>query len=74
MQQISMVLDVEIAENGGTHRASYVVDHGVIHARIGDRIMLRPVGDGDAAEMVSALLRGHLLRDAQEVALWHRRC
>lgn len=73
-QQSSVVLDVTVEHEGQIHEATYYVEHGVIHARIGDRVLLAPVvGEEDVEEIVRSLLRGHLLqtaRKARHVGRW----
>ena len=61
-QQESIVLEVIVERDGRTYAAPYFVEHGVLHAKIGDRVLLLPVVGGNADEMVRALLRGHLGR------------
>ena len=61
-QQTSIVLEVMVERDGRPYVAPYFVEHGVIHAKIGDRVLLAPLVGGTADEMVRALLCGHLDR------------
>ncbi|MET3899738.1 hypothetical protein ABIB57_003700 [Devosia sp. UYZn731] len=60
VQQSSMVLDVEVSHHGTVHKASYFVEHGVIHAKIGDGVRQFPLDDGDAGATVMSHLTGYL--------------
>ena len=73
--QTSIVLDVQVEHEGDTHVASYFVEHGVVQARIGARVLLVPLLDGDADEMVKVLLREHLRQTSRMVhqaGVWQR--
>lgn len=73
MEQKSQVLEVEVEHQGEIHRASYFVEGEVVHARIGGKVLRSPLGGGDAAEKVRALLTGHLLlqsRKARNAEIW----
>lgn len=66
MQQASMIHEVEVTVEGVPHKASYFVEHGVIHAHLGGRMLLSPLNGGDAASMVVALLKGRAAHDARK--------
>lgn len=54
----SIVQTVEVTHGGDTYSASYFVEQDIIHARIGERILLSPVGGTRPSETVKALLTG----------------
>ena len=69
----SVVLDVDVEHEGQTHRATYFVENDVVHARVGGKVLLSPLGGGDAQEKVRTLLLGHLLletRKARQAMSW----
>jgi len=73
MERNSVVQDVEVTHDGQTYRASYFVESNVIHAMIGGRTLLSPIGPVSAGDTVKALLTGYLLqqtRKAGNVAKW----
>lgn len=75
LRQTSMVHDVEISHEDTVHKASYFVEHGVIHARIGERVMLSPVNGGDPDRTVRSMLLGQILqntRKARQASHWRR--
>lgn len=55
-----MVLDAEVSHHGAVHKASYFVEHGVIHAKIGDSIRQFPLDERNAADTVASHLTGYL--------------
>lgn len=65
-QQESIVLEARVEQDSQVHTATYFVEHGVVHARIGDRVRLVPLLGGDADEIVSAFLRSNLATVARE--------
>ena len=67
-QQESIVLEVKVEQDGQIHTAIYFVEHGVVHFKIGDRVLHAPLVGGDAAEIVAANLRGYLARVARRSA------
>ena len=69
----SVVLDLDVEHEGQTHRATYFVENDVVHARVGGKVLLSPLGGGDAQEKVRTLLLGHLLletRKARQAMSW----
>ena len=71
-QQESIVLEARVERDGRLYAAPYFIEHGVIHAKIGSRVLLAPLVGGNADEMVQALLRGHLDRLSRMSALTQR--
>lgn len=67
MDRNSVVQEVEVTHEGQTYRASYFVEGNIIHARIGGRTLLSPIGPISAADTVKALLTGHLLQQTRKV-------
>ena len=65
MDRNSIVQTVKVTHEGAVHIASYFIEAGVIHADIGGRMVMCPVGNVPAAETVRALLTGHLLQQAR---------
>jgi hypothetical protein len=65
MDRHSIVETVEVTHEGEVHAASYYVEAGVIHAYLGGRMIMCPVGNVPAADTVRALLTGHLLQQAR---------
>ena len=63
--QPSLVRDIEIEHEGVSHRATYFIEHGIIHARIGERLLSVPLSIGDPDATVANLLRGHLAQSAR---------
>jgi hypothetical protein len=61
----SVILTVEVPFEGETHSATYFVENAMIHAVIGGRAFLAPLGSGPAGGTVRALLEGHLLQKAR---------
>ncbi|MGV8950874.1 MAG: hypothetical protein ACOH2M_07195 [Cypionkella sp.] len=61
-----MIHAIEITLEGVPHKASYFVEHGVIHAHIDGRLLLSPLNGGDAAAMVAALLKGRATQEARK--------
>lgn len=57
-----LVQTVEVTHGGEVHRASYFVEHNVIHAQIGGHAMLSPLGNVSAADTVEALLTENLFQ------------
>ena len=60
MEPQSQVLTTEVAFEGETHPASYYVEHNIIHAQIGGRLMSTPLTYVPAERTVQVLLLGHL--------------
>ena len=72
-QRQSVVLEVEVEFEGQTHRATYFVEGDVVHARVGGRVLVSPLGGGDAEAKVRTLLLGHLqleTRKTRQSARW----
>lgn len=67
MLETSMVQKIDVLHDGQTCRASYFVDHSVVHAMIGERVLLAPLVGGDAAVVVRSLLKGHLLQTSRKM-------
>lgn len=63
----SIVQTVEVAHGGDIHSANYFVEQGIIHARIGERILLSPVGKARPSETVKALLSGYLQQRSRKM-------
>ena len=73
MQHKSVILDVSVEHQGQIHTASYFVEGDLVHARIGDNVLLSPLGGADAADKVRHLLLAHLAaeaRQAEQAATW----
>jgi hypothetical protein len=66
MERQSIVETVEVTHEGVVHTASYFVEAGVIHANIGGRVVMCPVGNVPAANTVKALVTAHLLQQARK--------
>jgi hypothetical protein len=58
----SKILTVDVPFEGETHTASYFIENEMIHAVIGGRALLAPLGSCPASGTVRALLEGHLLQ------------
>jgi hypothetical protein len=67
MEQYSQVLEVQIKHDGTAHRASYFVEEGTIHARIGERMMTVPLGPRPAADSVKTMLSGYLAQQSRKL-------
>jgi hypothetical protein len=63
----SIVQTVEVTHGGDTYSANYFVEQDIIHARIGERILLSPVGKTRPSETVKALLSGHLQQRSRKM-------
>jgi hypothetical protein len=59
-EQECLVQTVEVRHARDVHCATFYVENGIIHARIGDHTLLSPLGDVPAADTVRALLTEHL--------------
>lgn len=73
MLQRSTVLEVEVEHLGTVHRATYFVEGDIIHAFVGGKLLMSPLGTGNPADRVRSLLTGHLLmqtRRAANVGKW----
>lgn len=68
MQEESIVREVEVSDGSQTHNARYYVERGVLHARIGDRMISLAVGTQTSDEAVRRLLAGHI-----QTRAWRRR-
>jgi hypothetical protein len=76
MQQRSIVLEAEVRHAGQTHKAAYYVEGDVVHARVGNRVLVAPLSGGEADDRVKSLLLGHLIsesRRAGHAARWRER-
>lgn len=74
MEQQSQVLTTEVEFEGEIHSASYYVEHDVIHANIGGRLMSTPLTGISAKCAVQVLLQGYLLqaqRKARQRSSWN---
>ena len=60
IQRHSMVLEVEVQFDGEPHTAAYFVERDVIHAQVGDRVIVTPLLGTDPAETVKTQLLAHL--------------
>ena len=68
-----LVQTVEVKYGGSVHRASYFVEHSIIHAQVSGHLMLSPRGNISAADTVKALLTGRLFqqrRVANQAKRW----
>jgi len=72
MERYSQVLEVQIEQDGSTHRASYFVEGNTIHASIVGKIVAVPVGPRSAADTVKSLLSGYLAQRSRRRALGAR--
>lgn len=61
MERESLVSDVLVEHEGSIHKASYFVEAGMIHGRMGDRKFLAPVGLAGPEGTVRALVTEQLL-------------
>lgn len=71
-QERSIVRDITVEFEGVEHKASYFVEHGIVHAHVGGRIVPTQLGERDAAELVRSLLLGHLQQTARKARLVSR--
>jgi hypothetical protein len=69
MERESQILTTEVEFEGESYSATYYVEHNIIHAHIGGRLMSTPVAHVPAERTVQALLQGHLLQSQLEPAL-----
>jgi hypothetical protein len=67
MERQSIVQEVEVEHDGQHLKASYFVEHGIIHASIGGRSISAPIGPSGAAGTVRALLTGQILQNARRM-------
>lgn len=65
----SMVHQVEIRRGGQTYVAAYFIEHGIIHAQVGERFLMAPMGAMPAESTVRILLEGQLRRAGRRVDL-----
>lgn len=73
LQQNAMILDVEALHRGTVYKASYFVEHGVIHAKIGHGVRQIPLNNRDAAATVLSHLTGFLQqtdRKRELIRIW----
>ena len=63
----SIVQTVQVTHGGDTYSANYFVEQNIIHARIGERVLLSPVGETRPSDTVKALLTGHLLQRSRRM-------
>lgn len=68
MEQEGLVQNVSIDHFGETFSSSYFVENGMIHASIGGRVLISPLGNCPAADTVRALLTGHLLQNSRKIS------
>jgi hypothetical protein len=74
----STIRTVDVVFDGIIHRVPYYIEHGIIHAVVGDRPITAPVGFGkkSASVIVVSLVAGHLQakkRRLAQAASWGRR-
>lgn len=62
MEREGLVQDVEIDVDGQTHRATYFIDNGTIHASVDSKIYLLPLGPGPASDTIKSLMAEKLRR------------
>ena len=60
MQEEGIIREIEISDGSKTHKASYFVEHGVLHASVGDKVVRLAVGAHASEEAVRRLLLGHI--------------
>ncbi|KFC69750.1 hypothetical protein FF80_01254 [Devosia sp. LC5] len=60
MRNENVVRDLEVSDGHTNLRATYFVERGILHANIGGKTILLPVGDGAHDESVRQLLLGQL--------------
>jgi hypothetical protein len=61
MQEESIVREIEISDGRQIHKASYFVESGVLHARIGEKTVSLAVFGGETSdEAVRRLLLGQV--------------
>ncbi|MFK4811196.1 hypothetical protein ACI3KW_13420 [Devosia sp. ZW T5_3] len=60
MRNENIVRDLEVSDGHASLRATYFVERGVLHANIGGKTILLPVGDRGHDESVRQLLIGQL--------------
>ncbi|MDB5527417.1 MAG: hypothetical protein JWR51_520 [Devosia sp.] len=68
MDEENIVRDLEVSDSTRTLKASYFVEHGVLHASIEGRVFRLPVGDDTSADAVHRLLVGNL-----QTRAWRKR-
>ena len=61
IERASMVIDVAFEHEAQTHTACYFIEHNLIHAKIGDRLLAVPMLGPSASQLVRALLRDYVL-------------
>lgn len=66
MERQSTVFTTSVVFGGSTFEASYYIEHGIIHAHIGGRVLMSPVGTQLAEQTVQTLLTGHLLQQSRK--------
>ena len=59
MQNEHIVRDMEVSDGGRHYKASYFVEHGILHTNIDGRMLSMPVGSDDPEQAVKRLLLGH---------------
>lgn len=62
MEMQSQVFDVEVEFDGQTHKAAYFVENDIIHAQVGGKLIVSPLGTVPASKTVKALMTGQLLQ------------
>lgn len=65
----SMVHQIEVRRGGQTYVAAYFIEHGIIHAQIGERFLMAPMGSMPAENTVRMLLEGQLQRYGRRMDL-----
>lgn len=60
MRQENVVQEVAIVDGGKTHKASYFVEYGILHANLGGRIVRLSIDTDQSEETVRRLLLGHI--------------
>ncbi|QDZ11590.1 hypothetical protein [Devosia ginsengisoli] len=72
MQEESIVRDIEISDGRQVHKASYYVENGMLHARIGGKMISLVTGAETSDEAVRRLLSGHIQTKAWRQRLAER--
>ncbi|UXN74849.1 hypothetical protein N8D56_07485 [Devosia sp. A8/3-2] len=75
MRNENIVRDIEVCDGHASLKATYFVERGVLHAKIGDKTILLPVGEHAQDESVRQLLLGQLrtLSWRQRIAAYWRK-
>jgi hypothetical protein len=68
MERQSQIFEVELDQQGETHRATYFVERDMIFTSIGGRMLIAPLGSKPAMETVKSLLSGFLLQQTRKLS------